>query len=211
MAGTSYQLTIQVGPNPGKTFPLNKPEMVIGRDVTADIVISDVEVSRKHAHLIAQQGGYLLEDLGSTNGTVVNGLRLTSPYLLHPGEQIVLGEHVTLVFETAQADPEATQINLGASAPRTPATLVETPAFVPPPVEMAQPEQMPPPPYDFAGQVPAGPVQVQPEPIKSRIPTWVIILIVAVVVTCACIGAGLEIIDVTKSWCKVFPFLAGCP
>jgi pSer/pThr/pTyr-binding forkhead associated (FHA) protein len=205
MAGTSYQLTIQVGPTPGKTFPLNKPEMIIGRDLTADIVISDVEVSRKHAHLIAQQGGYLLEDLGSTNGTIVNGLRLSSPYLLHPGEQIVLGEHVTLVFEAAQIDPEATQIPAGVAVPPPPVTLVETPAFVP------SPEQMPPPPYAYSGQVPAGPVQVQPAPVKNRIPIWLIILIVVIIVTCACLVGGLKYIDDHFLWCKIIPFIPGCP
>jgi len=205
MAGTSYQLTIQVGPNPGKTFPLNKPEMVIGRDLTVDIVVNDVEVSRKHAHLIAQQGGYLLEDLGSTNGTVVNGLRLTSPYLLHPGEQIMLGEHVTLVFEATPIDPEATQVPIAAAAPSAPATLVETPAFEPPP------EQIPSTPYAYSGQVPAGPVQVQPEPVKNRFPTWAIILIIAVILTCACLGIALKIIDDNYLWCKLFPFIPGCP
>jgi len=208
MAGTNYQLTIQVGPNPGKIFPLNKPEMVIGRDLTVDIVINDVEVSRKHAHLIAQQGGYLLEDLGSTNGTVVNGLRLTSPYLLHPGEQILLGEHITLVFETAQPDPEATQIGLGAASPRPPVTMVEAPAYIPPPPPQSMPE---PEPYVYVGQVPSGPVQVQPSPVKGRFPVWAIILIIAIVITCACLGAGLKIIDDNNLWCKLFPFLAGCP
>ena len=205
MADTSYQLTIQVGPNPGKTFPLDKPEMVIGRDLGVDIVINDVEVSRKHAHMVAQQGGYLIEDLGSTNGTVVNGLRLTSPYLLHPGEQIALGEHVTLVYEAIQVDPEATQISAGAASPRSPAALVETPPFE------APPEQIPPPPFSYSGQVPAGPVQVQPEPLKKRFPTWAIILIVAILlVICAC-GASLKIIDDSNLWCKLFPFIPGCP
>jgi predicted component of type VI protein secretion system len=211
MAGTSYQLTIQVGPNPGKSFLLNKPDMIIGRDLTVDIVINDVEVSRKHAHVIAQQGGYLIEDLGSTNGTVINGQRLTSPYLLHPGEQIVLGEHVTLVFETAQADPEATQIGIGAVSARPPATLVEAPAYIPPPPPLQAIPEPEPEPYAYSGQVPAGPVQVQPEPVKSRIPIWAIILIIAIILTCACLGAGLKIIDDNNLWCKLFPFLAGCP
>jgi predicted component of type VI protein secretion system len=205
MAGTSYQLTIQVGPNPGKTFPLDKPEMVIGRDLGVDIVINDVEVSRKHAHLVAQQGGYLIEDLGSTNGTVVNGLRLTSPYLLHPGELIALGDHVTLVYDAVQVDPEATAISAGAASARAPATLVETPPFQFPP------EQMPPPPFSYSGQVPAGPVQVQPEPVKKRFPTWAIILIVAILlVICVC-GVSFKIIDDNNLWCKLFPFLSGCP
>ncbi len=203
MAGTSYQLTIQAGPNPGKTFPLDKPEMVIGRDLGVDIVITDVEVSRKHAHMVAQQGGYLIEDLGSTNGTTVNGLRLMSPYLLHPGELIALGEHVTLVYDAVQVDAEATQIAAGAASPRAPATLVETPPF------QAPPQQMPPP-FSYSGQVPAGPVQVQPEPVKKRFPIWAIILIVAILlVICSC-GAFFKYIDDHYLWCTFLRFLPAC-
>ncbi len=204
MAGTSFQLTIQVGPDPGKTYALDVPEMVIGRELGADIVISDVEVSRKHAHLVAQQGSYLIEDLGSTNGTVVNGMRLASPYLLHPGDQIALGEHVILVYEAVQLDPEATQISAGSAAPRPPVTLIE------PPLYQAPPEPMPRPPYAYAGQVPAGPLQVQAEPEKKRFPTWAIILIVVILlVICSC-GAILKYIDDHYLWCTFLRFLPAC-
>ena len=221
MAGTNYQLTMQVGPNPGKVFPLDKPEMVIGRDLTVDIVIIDTEVSRKHAHLVAQQGGYVIEDLGSTNGTEVNGTRLTSPYLLRPGEEINFGEHVTMVFETVPYDPEATQISPGTTPQRTPANLVEAAPRQPPPVIVASAPLMdqfpdePQPPYQpqpvFAGQVPAGPVQAQPELPKKRFPTWLIILIVALLlVICVC-GVSIYVIDTNNLWCTLFPFLPGCP
>ncbi len=205
MAGTSYQLTVQVGPNPGKTYPLTKPEMVIGRDLASDIVINDVEVSRKHAHLVAQADGYLIEDLGSTNGTVVNGLRLTGPYMLHPGEQITLGEHVNLVFEAIQVDPEATQISASVPVQRAPATLVETPSYE------APSEPMQPLPYSYSGQIPPDPVQVEPAPIKRRFPTWAIILIVTLLLLICICGASLEIIDYNNLWCKLFPFIPGCP
>jgi len=204
MAGTSFQLTILVGPNPGRTYPLDKPEMVIGRDLGVDIVINDVEVSRKHAHLVAQQGSYLIEDLGSTNGTVVNGLRLTAPHLLHPGEQIALGEHVTLVYETIQVDPEATQLAASSVAPRIPAAPVEAQPFQTPL------EEIPPPPSAYAGQVPAGPVQEEPEPEKKRFPLWTIILIIAIlVVICAC-GAFLKYVDDHYLWCTFLRFLPAC-
>lgn len=62
--------------------------MFIGRDLTNDIVINDAEISRRHARLISQAGGYVLEDLGSTNGTFINGQRLASPYILRPGETV---------------------------------------------------------------------------------------------------------------------------
>ena len=205
MAGTVYQLTVQSGPDTGKVFPLDKPEMVIGRDLTVDIVISDSEVSRKHAHLTLQQAGYVLEDLGSTNGTVVNGQRLSSPYPLKSGESITLGEHVVLLYEASQGDTEATQVAANTFAPRAPATMVEAPA-VP---EFAEPFTPATP--EFAGQIPQQPVQAQPEPVKRRFPTWAIIVIVVVLVLiCAC-AASLEYIDANSLWCTVFPFIPGCP
>ena len=48
-----YQFNMKIGPTPGKTIQLTKPELSIGRDLSNDIVISDADVSRKHARLVA--------------------------------------------------------------------------------------------------------------------------------------------------------------
>jgi len=208
MAGNNYQLTVQVGPNPGKVYPLDKQEMVIGRDLTVEIVVNDPEVSRKHAHLTLQPEGYVIEDLGSTNGTIIAGERLTGPHLLRSGEEIALGEHVTLVYEGTQIDPGATQIATNSVPARAPATVIEPapgPAFSDP-----YPEEQPVYP-DFFEPPPQEPVQVQPEPAKKRFPTWAIVTIVAVLVLiCAC-AAILEVIDANNLWCSLFPFIPGCP
>ena len=79
----SYRLTVRQGPVPGKVFELAKDVMTIGRDVNNDLVINNSEVSRNHARLTSQSGGYLIEDLASTNGTFVNGQRLIGPKLLN--------------------------------------------------------------------------------------------------------------------------------
>ncbi len=108
MAG--FQLVMRSGPTPGKVYPLKKEEMFIGRDVGNDIVINDAEVSRRHSRLSMQAGGFIVEDLGSTNGTAVNGDRLTSRHVLRVGEVVSFGEHVALVFETVADDKEATVV-----------------------------------------------------------------------------------------------------
>jgi len=119
MAPQQFQFIMRTGPTPGKIFELITNELYIGREVTNDITIDDAEVSRKHARLIMQAGGYLLEDLGSTNGTYVNGQRLMGPHVLRPGELVKLGENVSLAFE-AGYDPDATMVaspsQLGAAA-----------------------------------------------------------------------------------------------
>ncbi len=96
MAGQSYQLIMRSGPTPGQAYPLQKQVISIGRDPGSDVVINDAEVSRQHSRLSLQAGGYVLEDLGSTNGTFVNGQRLMGPRVLRPGETVSIGEHILL-------------------------------------------------------------------------------------------------------------------
>jgi pSer/pThr/pTyr-binding forkhead associated (FHA) protein len=205
MEGIHYQVTVQVGADPAKTYPLEEMEIVIGRDSGSDIVINDPEVSRKHAHLFSQQGGYILEDLGSTNGTQVNGSNLTSPHFLIPGEKIRLGDHVTLVYEVIETDPDKTQVTFVSSLPEKAAPLVEPALIEPDPFKPSNPS------FNYSGQVPLNPMEEELEVKSKRIPTWMIILLVAIlVIIFGCIGF-LFFIDANSLWCSFFPFIAGCP
>lgn len=65
--------------------------IVIGRAPGADIVIADDFISSQHARVLPSGDGALLEDLNSTNGTILNGTRVTSPSLLDEGDEIELG------------------------------------------------------------------------------------------------------------------------
>ncbi len=204
MAAPRYQLVMDLGPTPGKVYPLEKGELFVGRELTNDIVINDAEVSRRHARLISQAGGYVLEDLGSTNGTFVNGQRLTGPYILRSGETVTLGEHVSLQFQAEEFDPNATVV----SQPYRPAT---PPVSIPP-----EPSPVPPTP-SYSGQIPASPTPEQfsePEPgvpAQRNRSIWIVIVVLAVLlVACVCIAA-LFYIDANSLWCTVFPFLQGCP
>ena len=111
MASGTYQFVMNTGPNPGKIYELTQDEITIGRDIANNIVANDAEVSRRHARLRMQAGNYILEDLGSTNGSFVNGQRLMGPHALRPGEQIMFGDHVSFTFEARQFDPNATLIS----------------------------------------------------------------------------------------------------
>jgi hypothetical protein len=134
MTQHSFQLVMRTGPTPGKKFLLNKSEITIGRESNNDIIISESEVSRKHARLLLQPGGYMVEDLGSTNGTFVNGQRLIGPHSLQPGELIVLAENITLSYEPAQPDAQAISVGtpgVQQPGPHPPVTVVKTPPETP--------------------------------------------------------------------------------
>jgi hypothetical protein len=120
-----HRLIVRTGPNPGTVFDLTKEVTMLGRDVTNDIPLGDAEISRQHARLTRTPGGIVLEDLGSTNGSFVNGDRLSSPRVLRTGDLIGLGENVTLTFE--------------ATAPEAAATVMGTPRAAPPPRPAAPP------------------------------------------------------------------------
>ncbi len=74
----------------GVRVPLNGP-VVIGRSPGSDIVIADDFISALHARIMPQGDSLVLEDLGSTNGTVLNGATLTTPHNLKNGDRIDLG------------------------------------------------------------------------------------------------------------------------
>lgn len=95
----SFRLIVRRGPQPNQSYELNKDIVTLGRDITNDIVINDPEVSRHHLRLTRGAGGFTMEDLGSTNGTFVNGQRLTGARPLRPGDMVGLGETVTLAYE----------------------------------------------------------------------------------------------------------------
>jgi hypothetical protein len=112
VASETYQLVVRRGPRTGQTFPLSLETITIGRDPLTDIVIEDPEVSRLHARLTRSDRGYALQDMGSTNGTFVEGQRLGGePLELEPGQVVILGSNITLAYEAAsEAKASAEQV-----------------------------------------------------------------------------------------------------
>jgi hypothetical protein len=75
----------------GQVFPI-RGEAVIGREPTNPIPLDrDNTTSRQHARITVQAGGYALQDLGSANGTTVNGMRVTGEVHLNSGDEVVVG------------------------------------------------------------------------------------------------------------------------
>jgi hypothetical protein len=99
---TDLQITIRQGPQAGQTYFLRSNTITIGRQSNNQIVVNDPVVSRQHVRLVWQEHTFLLEDLGSANGTWVNEVRVTAPVELRPGDIIRLGQHIQLAY-TRQA------------------------------------------------------------------------------------------------------------
>ena len=95
---TGEALFIEVSPGEGNRYPA-PVGAIIGRQ-GCEVVIGDPEISRRHAAIRSVEGGIGVEDLGSRNGTLVNGERIDMVCLLRPGDRLQLGNTV-LRFESS--------------------------------------------------------------------------------------------------------------
>jgi signal transduction histidine kinase/ActR/RegA family two-component response regulator len=99
----SARLVVLDGPGRGRKFTIQQ-EAIIGRSAGNTVIIDDGEVSRRHARIsVGETGGYVIEDLGSSNGTAVNGVPIRGPSPLAIGDKIQLAERIVLVV--ASYDP----------------------------------------------------------------------------------------------------------
>lgn len=189
----AFQFVMRTGPTPGTVFPLEGDQLTIGRDSTNGVAINDPEVSRRHSRLLFQGGKYVLEDLGSTNGTFVNGQRLSGPHVLKAGDVVALGEQIVLMYDAVLVDPGATIVS-----PHN--VMRPSPAPSPSPAPVAPP----PPAQNYAGQVPAS---YAPPRKGNLLPVFIIVGVLFFACICA---ASLWYIDANFLWCTFFPFLGGC-
>ena len=221
---SNFRLVMRSGPTVGKAYPLDKGEMFLGRDLSNDIVINDPEISRRHARLFVQGNSYILEDLGSTNGTFVNGQRLMGPNVLRPGDVITFGERMSLVYESSEYDQDATMVSPSSRPTYNEPEPVQVyqapqvqpqqpPAYTPPAYNPPQPQNYPqqsfppqggqavPPMMDsYSGQVPQA---YAPEAVvTTRSPRIWIILAVVILLLCVC-AAGFLWFAPREFWCAL--------
>lgn len=102
-------LVLQRGSEAGRRWPLDRSHpLTIGRSEECDIVLPDRQVSRYHAQITWRGDHYHVEDLGSKNGTHVNGQEVTGPVELNDGDEIQIALRFKLAF-----------VDAGATAPLT--------------------------------------------------------------------------------------------
>jgi len=201
----TFQLTISKGPHLGKTFELAKEKVTIGRDAAVDVTFDIAEVSRSHAIITRQGDNYLLQDLGSTNGTFVNEKKISGQYRLHSGDKIMLSDAVHMIF-SVQYDSGATVVAPSPFESREPRTDPSMPAM---PVRPQKPRQ-------YAGKVPAGPTVIPTAPKEEKKNTWLWAGLGCLAVAILLFVIGFIAFDYLNLYCtppfdKLFGFLYTCP
>ena len=93
-------VTIISGAKIGQSYEVGDREMVIGRDAMCEISLPIRTVSRRHARIGHDEAGYYVEDLGSVNGTFINGFRLETRERLSHQDRIRIGQNVFQFFES---------------------------------------------------------------------------------------------------------------
>jgi hypothetical protein len=154
---TPARLVVTRGPNIDEAYPLTQTETTLGRSAGNTIVLAAPEVSRRHAVIFFRGDQHFLEDLGSTNGTFLNGRRLSERVVLADGDKIQFGDSILMQYRGPAAP---TQVVIPASA-------VQEVVLPPPAAPTAEPPTPAPP---LAGDD----FIVEPEPVDTSQRRWII-------------------------------------
>src|SRR3954471_24896926 len=174
------------GEQANKSYSLGDTPFTFGRNSDNSIVFAGGRASRRHAEIRRAGAEYLLSDLGSSNGTLVNGQRLTAPHRLRHGDTFEIGDDA---------------FRFDAPAPAVDKTLIAAPAVLsaPPTVPTAPPINQPhlatpaPLPGAYAGALPNTPPIAATVPKKRGISRALLVVLglVALVLVATCIGGAV--------------------
>ncbi|MEM7414041.1 MAG: FHA domain-containing protein [Gemmatimonadota bacterium] len=119
------KLTLLLGRRTMQAYDFKQPSIVVGRDDGADVLIDNPSVSRRHAEIRLGDNGWVVEDLGSSNGTFLRGQKIEGPQSIGLGDEIGFGKF-TIVFGKALGEGEVPVA--------TPSPMADKPAPTPGPV-----------------------------------------------------------------------------
>lgn len=218
------KLVVKKGPGTGTSYTLDQAEIFVGRDLGNDIVVNDAEISRRHARLYKHGDSFMIEDLGSTNGTIVNGQKIRGPKELVNHDYVAMGQNIGYEFiDDKPMSYEASTIAVDQMDEFDNATIVADDSQRLIPEEEGYAAPIPEIPSEFA-QVPAQniphsvPAQeippatafpASPAKPKKKFPIWILIVLILLAIVCACAGL-VWLIDSQNMWCEILTFLPGC-
>jgi predicted component of type VI protein secretion system len=148
-------LIVRSGARSGERIEVSG-ELVIGRE-NADVTLEDEEVSRRHLAVRPHDDGVELEDLGSTNGTFVDGARLSATVVISESARVMIGEteiEIEVEVPEPEVDPGATRLRERPPIPD--ATVVRSVPVAPPP--------------EAAPPAPPTPARAEPPPLAAQAP-----------------------------------------
>src|SRR5690349_10631137 len=189
--GPLASILVRSGAKKGQRIPIRVPVVNIGRAEYNDIVLAEESVSTQHAKLQRREGVWILVDLGSTNGTFVDGEKLSGETPVAPGSTIRLGD----ASEVFEPDDDALGIGKGGAGTKVMGAMsipAPAPKAAPAPAPAAAPVAPAPAKPAAVGQA-SSPVKkpaaakpaAKPAPAEGGAPKWLIPVIVLVVIAAA--------------------------
>src|SRR5687768_12524257 len=95
-----FSITVTEKGGEQRRLDFDKPEITIGRVQGNDVILPKGNVSKRHARIVLKDGKFIIVDLKSTNGTYVNGRKITSPLVVKETDKIYIGDFILGVEET---------------------------------------------------------------------------------------------------------------
>ncbi|MGN6360104.1 MAG: FHA domain-containing protein, partial [Thermomicrobiales bacterium] len=184
--GVVPRLIIQGGPLAGREYSLNRPAQIAGRQPGLDLTLDDSQASRQHARFEVRDGQVFVTDLGSANGTRVNGQPINGTQLLREGDVVQIGTTQLRATGIAPAGVVSDATVVAGAGGVSNATVVAGDRFA-----AAQPPPMGPPPAWSTPPAPVAPV-APPPPAQRKSSTMPLVLagVVAVLLLLCLGGAG---------------------
>lgn len=196
-----FVLIFRAGSLAGREETITTDEILIGRDPTHPVVIDDLKVSRDHAKIFSEEGQLLFEDLGSTNGSFINGRRVTKITRLRNGDLISLGEEN--VFEVTGIETSAFRNKNGSVPSYASDNTPESHDFSPlDQFTIEERDEL----KDHSPRKPESALTGGKPAAKffASLPTWAVILFIAIGFIILFCLIPFVIIEVTNQWCNLF-------
>src|SRR5215467_2666534 len=123
-----FSVTITEKGGEQRRVDFDKTEVTIGRVQGNDIILPKGNVSKRHSRIVLKDGKFIIVDLKSTNGTYVNGRKISSPLVIKPTDKIYIGDFILAVQESAAS-------GVAVAAPSTPGLATPGRKSIPPPLK----------------------------------------------------------------------------
>jgi len=198
-----YVLIFRTGSLAGREETISADKITIGRDPVHPVVIDDLKISRNHARILMENGHLLFEDLKSTNGSFINGRRVTRATKLRNGDLISLGEEN--VFEVTGIELPGGHSEGGRESSESASATSKNHDFSPLdqlPVEEREGSK-----DELPKNAQLGATKTREKPAAkflASLPTWAVILFIAVGFIILFCLIPFVVIEVTNQWCNLF-------